>query len=335
MKGQTSMRLFFCGSLQKKEDTELFNKAAFELGYNAAEKNHTILIGSTAKHTADYHIMKGAIKYCNENPNKTTQVEVHSPERSRPVYTEIPKNLKISKMFYHADPNSSWVIAHVRALDSCDLLITIGGGKNTRLIGHLSSEREIPTIAIPVFGGSSEDLFDKLKLVYKLKYNLDKDIHYFTKSWSENSANDFMNIIDSFNKSEIQTNSHVYFLSYCWKDSHIADHIEALLRRHNKIVFRDESNLKAGKRLTNSVSALIEKADTVISVWSKKYADSTWCNNELEFSRNCKKNRSKRIVLLRCDDYELPFHFNDILSYSGNDRFQRELSILKLIEEQE
>jgi hypothetical protein len=81
---------------------------------------------------------------------------------------------------------------------------------------------------------------------------------------------------------------------------------------------------------------MIQNADTFIVLWSHQYAQSTWCPHELEYARNLQARQQKlyRIVLITLDDTEVPLRFTNTSRLSGKDRRDRELTILKLLQEE-
>jgi hypothetical protein len=149
------VRLYFIGSIPghkpetgqtpTQEHQELFT-AATELGFAAARRGHTILVGSESVNTIDYYIMEGVRQYIQQNPTQQVFIEIHRPEGTPAPYTNVLENIRISRISYPQDPTQpyKWVIAHVRALDSCDAVITLGGGNSTRIVGTIAADRQIP-----------------------------------------------------------------------------------------------------------------------------------------------------------------------------------------------
>lgn len=282
--------------------------------------------------------MDGVKKYCEEDGNNKASVEVHRPESSKAIYADVPSNLKVSRISYHADPNDKWIVSHVRALDSCDVLIALAGGKNTNIIGNLAAEKEIPVLTVGNFGGSAADLYEKLKYIYKNKYDISQGLQYLTNKWEDWFADEIIGLAEALTRTKVKLQPHSYFISYSWDDCAFADHIEVLLRRNNRVVFRDESNIESGKRISSAVSVLIDNSDTLIAIWSKNYSRSQWCMDELEFARKkqvqSQKQKLRRIALIAMDEQQPPIHFTDPLYIIGKDRPLRELGIKKLLEEE-
>ncbi|MBK6999472.1 MAG: toll/interleukin-1 receptor domain-containing protein [Rhodoferax sp.] len=341
------MKILFIGSIpghkpesgQKPlpEHDALFT-AAREIGEKAAEKGHVILIGSDSKNTVDYYIAQGVMDYCRKNSGMQRQIEVHRPNDSKsPFVEDVPENLSIVRQYYHEDSSNphKWIVTHVRALDSCDCIVTLGGGASTRIVGNIAADREMAIVAISSFGGTSAELFDRLQYVYKYKVKNKSVIQSIIRPWSADSAENVIAISEALTESGRKT-PHLYFISYSWTNSAEADHVEALLRRNGRSVLRDENNVKTGGSLSGAIELLIKQSDTFLALWSDSYSRSSWCPQELEFAINksSKNEKPTRVVVCALDDTSTPIRVTDTLRSQGQDRTQRELTILRLLKEE-
>jgi len=339
------MRLLFIGSLPDHvpgtnqailPEHQLLFGAASELGYAAAVRGHTILLGSGSPRTIDFYVMQGVLKACSEKPEKQFFVEVHRPEGTLAPYVSVPKNLKLSRIEYEQDSKAEfrWMVAHVLALDSCDLCIALGGGTSTRVIGYIAAERQKPILTIASFGGSTKILWEKLKFVYKNQFLDGASSNWLTTDWSDRHASEIIALAETFGRQKIHETPHTYFISYSWKDTALADHIEVVLHRFNRIVLRDENSIEGGQTLSNAVATMINEADTFLAVYSEHFSKSSWCPQELEHAKNhnLKGLKPRRIVLLAVDSTDAPIRFTDALRPSGATRTDRELAIRRLLE---
>ena len=128
-----------------------------------------------------------------------------------------------------------------------------------------------------------------------------------------------------------------YFLSYAHEQASIADHFEALLRRRHCVVLRDESRIRPGSSLSQSVAAEIASAYTVLALYSTDYLNSEWCTSELEHARQLRSTTAlpRRIVLIDIDGTPVRPPFTDLVLLNGSDRMARERAILDLYEDTE
>jgi hypothetical protein len=342
------MRILFVGSIPDHipgvkqpitEAHEPFFAACRDLGSAAAARGHRILIGSSSKRTADYHICEGVFAHCRQHPAQHFHIERHYPDDERPEYDGVPNNLHFLDFSHHADQSSphKWIVAHARAVDVADVVVLIGGGVSTRIVGHLSADRGKPVVAVSCFGGTSDAVFHTMKYRYLANPDCASHLPFLTGTWNADAAAGHVMELASALGPTSQAAPHRYFISYNWADCSVADHVETLLRRENRPVLRDEANVSAGDRLSKAVEALIEESDTFVALWSTHYQSSSWCPHELEWAFNLqhRQQRPSRIALLALDPTAPPLRITDNLRCDGSNRSARELVVMKLMQSEE
>jgi hypothetical protein len=303
-----SMKTLFIGSIPghepgtgqtpKASDAALF-QAARELGYEAARRNHILFLGSDSPNTIDAYIAEGLIRFCNENPDLPRQLYVHRPNDSQVPFLTVPSNLDVQRQYYHEDNSAphKWIVTHVRALDACDCVVAVSGGASTRIVGNIAADRQKPIVAVGSFGGASRELFDRLIYLYKSRVADATTVQCLVQPWSKQSAEKVIGFVEILAASGAPR-QHLYFLSYSWNDSAAADHLETLLWRNGRRVFRDENNLRTGDTMSSVIETLIKQCDTFVAVWGESYHKSTWCPGELQRAIDLKatSGRPTRIV---------------------------------------
>jgi hypothetical protein len=340
------MRLLFIGSIPEHKpgagqttgpEHEPLFQAARELGYEAARRNHVVLVGSDSKNTIDVAVAEGVFQFCKEHPDVKRQMEVHRPNDSKIPYQVVPPNLVISRQYYHQDESAPhrWVVTHVRALDECDCVLAVGGGTSTRIVGNIAADRQTPIVAVANFGGTSRELFDRLLYYYKSRVADAVVLQGLVQPWQTGSAGNVIGFAEVLTASAI-VRPHLYFLSYSWGDSAIADHIEALFWRNGRRVLRDENNVKTGGSLSGAIETLIKQCDSFVALWGVNYQKSTWCPGELQYARDLQSEigRPPRIVICNLDDTAVDIRFANTLRADCKERPQRELMVLRLLREE-
>ncbi|KEH25115.1 putative TIR domain, winged helix-turn-helix DNA-binding domain-containing protein [Medicago truncatula] len=91
---------------------------------------------------------------------------------------------------------------------------------------------------------------------------------------------------------------HDVFLSFRGEDtrSSFTSHLYAALKNFGIKVFRDDNELQRGDCISTSLSHAIEQSRISIIVFSKNYADSRWCLNELEKIMKCQRTIGQVVV---------------------------------------
>ena len=74
------------------------------------------------------------------------------------------------------------------------------------------------------------------------------------------------------------------FLSFRGEDTRTSftDHLYDALKRKGVLTFRDDEKLERGKSISQELLNAIEESRFAIIIFSRNFASSTWCLNELE-----------------------------------------------------
>ncbi|XP_042488988.1 disease resistance protein RPV1-like isoform X2 [Macadamia integrifolia] len=89
------------------------------------------------------------------------------------------------------------------------------------------------------------------------------------------------------------------FLSFCGQDTrtNFTDHLYKDLVRDGIHTFRDNDELNKGEDISSELTEAIEGSRIAIIVFSKNYASSTWCLDELVKILDCKKkNQTEKVM---------------------------------------
>ncbi|KAH9725841.1 ADP-ribosyl cyclase/cyclic ADP-ribose hydrolase [Citrus sinensis] len=88
------------------------------------------------------------------------------------------------------------------------------------------------------------------------------------------------------------------FLSFRGADTHksFISHLYAALNGKGIYVFKDDKELEKGESISPRLLKAIEASRIAIIVFSKNYASSTWCLDELVHILDCKNKNAQRIV---------------------------------------
>jgi hypothetical protein len=321
------------------EQEKPFARACEDMGFVAASRGHTILLSSDHRASTDYHVMQGVLQFASQQQDKAAHILMNRPEGSALIYDNVPANVVIQRKFHPEMEHvmHGTLIPCVAALDASDILVIVGGRLTTKLIGHIAADRGKALLAIPSFGGISAELYESMKYWYKnALQDQFEDLSLLRSVWSDDSAEKIINLAEALASDQKSIPAHSYFISYVWEDSAFADHVEVLLRRHKRVVNRDESIFRAGSNLSDVVQSLINESDTFVALWNDKFKNSPWCPNELAYAleRQHRGLTPTRVILLALDDTQPPIQFTGKLWSAGQDRTQRELAFRKLVEEE-
>jgi hypothetical protein len=125
----------------------------------------------------------------------------------------------------------------------------------------------------------------------------------------------------------------VFFISYPRRPTE-ADQVEAVLRRRNLPVFRDESELGAGHEIPAQIREAVHRADVFIALGCRECDCSSWCADELELALERRAAGKLQLWIICVDDTRIvPRGARDLLNYRIDSRKELEGQLVTLIEE--
>ena len=88
------------------------------------------------------------------------------------------------------------------------------------------------------------------------------------------------------------------FLSFRGKDTrnNFTDHLYFALKQKGIFTFRDDEKLERGKSISPELSKAIEESRFAIVIFSRNYAFSTWCLDELAKVIGCVKETGMTVL---------------------------------------
>ncbi|KAI5419741.1 hypothetical protein KIW84_043775 [Lathyrus oleraceus] len=91
---------------------------------------------------------------------------------------------------------------------------------------------------------------------------------------------------------------HDVFLSFRGKDTRASftSHLNSFLVNSGIKVFRDDDSLQRGDQISTSINRAIEESHIAIVVFSKNYADSRWCLDELVKIMECSRTTGQVVL---------------------------------------
>ena len=95
------------------------------------------------------------------------------------------------------------------------------------------------------------------------------------------------------------------FISYARRRPEEADFTEMTLRRRGFEVFRDEHDFRARAALLGEVEEHLARCDVFVALWSRDYACSPWCHDELSAALIRHRAGTLALWLLRVDDIRI------------------------------
>jgi hypothetical protein len=178
-----SLRILVVGSRPRGAELEC-ERACIELGLELSARGHTLVINSWNPITADRHVLQGV----NQNP-----------KRRSPVYITLAPGYEVPQVLLEELQNVELAVEiesgsrrdrYDRQLNAADLLLTIGGEKNTRWVADRAGSLEFskPVVAVGSFGDASREIWESCRDLYLSSGASPEDVAALGAPWAEGTA---------------------------------------------------------------------------------------------------------------------------------------------------
>jgi hypothetical protein len=230
----------------------------------------------------------------------------------------------------------SWLLCQLLALDSSDAVIAIGGktGGTANMLMLLAEAKRKPLLPIPCLGGAARAAYERRR--YELEDRLQAGCFVLT---DERALGGVLPLLEALVGASAVVPAaqralpREYFISYPRARQAEADFVEALLRRRNLAVFRDESEFGAGHSVPAQITEAIHRCDVFIVVWCAEYAASPWCFDEFELALDRHDAGRVQLWILCVDKTRIvPKRARTLLNFLAETRQELEGVVLRLLE---
>jgi len=285
-------------SLDRDAEAPRLNIACYKLGQAIAKAHAQLIICSPFPNSADYYTAMGFSEV-----EEDRVIHFHSPnhpdvaEKRKLLSKTLGKpGLKVVDWLYPGPENKeswpqAWLLAQLQALERADVVIAIGGkvSNTANTLLHLAEGRNIPIVAYSFLGGAAQRCFQRRDWE-RLHPGFDKGILERDNGVesvieiANRLATDLLSYRHSPNKHQ------TFFVSRATHDFEIADVLANWLRAHGYSVLLGDEEIRENQMATASIYQALLKSDTCIVLWSKQYALSPWCYDELMLAINRQMN---------------------------------------------
>jgi hypothetical protein len=337
------MKVFVIGGVTNKRGTPEFDiqisilkSSSHILGKELAVRGHELVLCSPFSDSADYYAAIGS------TDGQKSTLEFHYPELElvakelKQLMVDLPsaqvKRMPCASVGAEAHTATaleySWLFAQLNALDASAGVIAIGGKStgSAELLFKLAASRNKSILPLTFLGGAASAYFD---LKYWDLYDVLGDR---LKTVSEVSQ--VHNAPALLEKLLLGVASHQvnrFFISYARARPQEADYVETLLRRRNRIVYRDEADFEPAAEIPAEILKNIKGSNVFIAIWCKEYACSPWCFDELEIAIERHKARQTELWIFCVDETRMvPRAARTLNYYKVNSREELEGKILNL-----
>ena len=344
------MRVFIIGGVttdrrspdKARSGLEIFDRTCVGIGKSIARARHTAIVCSPFEDSADYQILRG-VALEGGGP-----VEVHFPntvkirERLDHVVSELSLR-EVSRVPHHpphdvVSPDGlryAWLLCQLEALERSHAVFAVGGRPDgaANMLLLIAEGRRKAVLPVSFLGGAAEQAFYRRR--YELQDRLESGVDALQDAERVAELLPLAERLSSPGRGNAATANRqpLFFISYSRVRPAEADQVEAVLRRRNLPVFRDESELGAGHEIPAQIREAIHRAGIFIALWCREYACSPWCADELELALERRSADKLQLWIFCVDDTRIvPRGARDLLNYRIDSRKELEGQLVTLIE---
>ncbi|WP_017232066.1 TIR domain-containing protein [Pandoraea sp. B-6] len=296
-------------------DAELprLHRASMKLGTALARAGAHLVVCSPFPDSADYYVAMG---YADAKAGGI--IHFHSPihpkvEEKRQLFRRTlgQPNLTIQDWDYPAPEtdeqdswSQAWLLAQLQALEKADVVVALGGkvSKTASTLLHLADAKGLPIIPFAFLGGAAGRIYQRRNWA-RLNPGFDAAILD-----SERGVDQAVSIANRLVRDRVRRSTaggaqpKTIFISVARQDAAMGAALEGVLRSHGIEVVLGESEIVPDQMIPATIEHALRRSDIVAVLWSRSYAQSPWCYDELALALNLEALGGMKVWLFNLDD---------------------------------
>ncbi|MEA5672241.1 TIR domain-containing protein [Pseudomonas sp. MH2] len=295
-------------------DSELpqLHRASLKLGRVLARAGAHLVVCSPFPDSADYYVAMG---YADANGGGT--IHFHSPthpkvEEKRQLFRRtFGANLTIQDWDYPAPEteedgswSQAWLLAQLQALEKADVVIALGGrvSKTASTLLHLAEAKGLPIIPFAFLGGVARRIYCRRDWA-RLNPGFDSTI-LDSEGSVEKAVSIANRLVRDRVRRSIANNSRpkTIFISVARQDSAMGVVLGDVLMSYGIEALFGESEIMSDQLIPTKIEQAIRRSDIVAILWSRFYAQSPWCYDELALALSLEAFSGMKVWLFNLDD---------------------------------
>ncbi|CAM4102574.1 TIR domain-containing protein [Pseudomonas wadenswilerensis] len=295
-------------------DSELpqLHRASLKLGTVLARAGAHLVVCSPFPDSADYYVAMG---YADANGGGT--IHFHSPthpkvEEKRQLFRRtFGANLMIQDWDYPAPEteedgswSQAWLLAQLQALEKADVVVALGGkvSKTASTLLHLAEAKGLPIIPFAFLGGVAKRIYRRRDWG-RLNPGFDATILE-----SEGSVEKAVSIANRLVRDRVRRSiAHspkpkTIFISVARQDSAMGVALDDVLMSYGIEAVLGEREIVSDQLIPTTIEQAIRRSDIVAVLWSRFYAQSPWCYDELALALSLEALSGMKVWLFNLDD---------------------------------
>lgn len=296
-------------------DAELprLHKASWTLGRVLAKAGAQLVICSPFPDSVDYYTAMG---YADAKSGGV--IQFHSPtdpkvEKKRRLLRQTlgRPGLVIQDWNYpgpELDENDAWFqawfLAQIQALEKADVVVALGGkvSQTANTLLHLAEAKGLPIIPFAFLGGVAQRLYERRDWK-RLSPGFDASV--LTDVDGVEKTIDIANrlLVDRVMQSEGRAERpRVVFVSFAHQDAAMASVLRICLADEEIEVITGDDEIRPDQMIPATIEQAVLRSDVCAVLWSRHYAQSPWCFDELSLALNQQEYGGMKVWFFNLDD---------------------------------
>lgn len=294
------------------EGPRLF-KAAMKLGSVIAGAGAQLIICSPFPDSADYFAAMGFA-----SAKVDSLIQIHKPMHCKvdekvDLFEKTHGHGKLTvQRWNYPGPDSddegswtqAWLFAQLQALERADAVIALGGrvSNTAQTILHLAEAKGIPVVPYSFLGGAAQRAF--MRRDWKVNHpeinrnclNDDDGVAQAINIANQLVLDRARTLLDTCGKPKTA------FVSFAHQDAPAAKLLVSALKSMKLEVMIGDDQVRPDQLITVSIEQAMLRSDVCAVLWSRNYAQSPWCYDELDLAITRQQNNQSGLWLFNLDD---------------------------------
>jgi len=197
----------------------------------------------------------------------------------------------------------SWFLAQIQALEKADVVVALGGkvSQTASTLLHLAEAKGLPIIPFAFLGGVAQRSYERRDWS-RLNPGFDSSILCDIDGVEHTIeiANRLM--LDRMQSSLCPERPKVVFVSFAHQDSAMANALRAALLKEGIEVLVGDEEIRTDQMITATIEQAVLRSDVCAILWSRQYAQSPWCYDEMSLAINQQEYGKIKVWLFNLDD---------------------------------
>lgn len=197
----------------------------------------------------------------------------------------------------------SWFLAQIQALEKADVVVALGGkiSQTASTLLHLAEAKGLPIIPFTFLGGVARRSYERRDWS-RLNPGFDHSVLCDVDGVEHTIEIANRLILDRMQPRFCPERPKVVFISFAHQDSVIANELRAALVKEGIEVLVGDDEIRSDQMVTATIEQAVLRSDVCAVLWSRQYAQSPWCYDEMSLAINQQEYGKIKVWLFNLDD---------------------------------